>query len=230
MITLILVRPQLAENIGMVARAMLNCGFDQLRLVSPRDGWPQEKASPAAAGADIVLKNAQIFTSVKEAVSDITTLYATTARHRDMEKKAFLLPEAPLPQKESHERIGILFGPEASGLTNKDVTLADALLHIPINPNFSSLNLAQSVYAVCYHFMTQPPSFAPPSNEFSAPKKELFYFLEALESNLEERQFFHPPGKKPLMVQNLKNIFVKASLTSQEIQTLHGVVKALMKK
>ncbi len=226
MTTLILVRPQLGENIGMAARAMLNCGFKKLRLVAPRDGWPNPTAYPASAGADQVLENLQLFDSVEESITDLTYIAASTARNRDMEKPVHCLPEWQLSTAEK-ENMGVLFGAEASGLSNDELNLADALITIPVNPEFPSLNLAQSVYAVCTHLMK--PASSTQKTSSLAPKKDLIYFLETLEHSLDQKNFFRPAGKKPLMKQNLVNIFSKAQLTPQEIQTLHGVLKALMK-
>jgi len=224
MTSIILVRPQLAENIGMVARAMLNFDFDQLRLVHPRDGWPNPQATAAAAGADRVLQHAQVFQSVEEAVSDLSYVYATTARTRDIEKPVQDLSEISANQS---IQTGVLFGAEASGLTNQELALADALLTIQTNPEFSSLNLAQSVVLVC-HQLNQVSKQAPKKIE-AAPKQELHFLLKQLENRLEQKNFFKPIGKKPLMVQNLSAIFTRAGLTSQEIQTLHGVLKTLSK-
>lgn len=226
MTTLILVRPQLGENIGMVARAMLNCGFEKLSLVDPRDGWPNPAAFPAAAGADHVLKNAAVFNTVDESIAACQHVVATTARKRDMEKPVQFLPDWA-ETRPATEHTAILFGAEASGLSNEELNLADTLITIPTNPTFPSLNLAQSVYAVCSQIMDRPKAPAP--LEHLAPKKELTFFLEALESDLDLTGFFHPAHKKPLMRQNIRNIFSKARLTSQEIQTLHGILKALKK-
>ena len=225
MTKIILVRPQLPENIGMVARAMLNFGFDQLRLVDPREGWPHADAYPASAGADTVLDQTTVYKTVAEAVADLSVVYATTARKRDMVKPVIDLPQlAP-----NHEHnIGILFGAEASGLSNQELILADQLITIPTNPTFSSMNLAQTVILVCHHLYQRPQSCA--KETLPASKKELVFLLGQLEQMLDQRDFFKPAGKKPLMLQNLQNIFTRTGLSSQEVQTLHGVFKALMKK
>jgi tRNA/rRNA methyltransferase len=221
---MILVRPQLGENIGMVARGMLNCGFSNLFLVAPRDGWPNPNAFPAAAGADIVLKNVKVFKTVEEAISQFQVVVACTARKRDMEKPNLSLPTWAKKYKKN-EAIAILFGSESSGLSNTELNLADILISIPTNPNFPSLNLAQSVYAVCAQLMEKPPSSS--TRTLVAPKKGLSFFLQTLENALEEKNFFYPADKKKIMLQNINNIFVKAQLTPQEIQTLHGILKAL---
>jgi tRNA/rRNA methyltransferase len=233
----VLVDPQLGENIGMVARAMLNCGLDELRLVRPRDGWPNPAAESAASGADAVLANARLFDSTEAAVADLQRVYASTARSRDQLKPVVTPRQAAAEMRAAMaqgQRVGLLFGPERSGLVNDDVALADAALSVPLNPAFSSLNLAQAVFVVGYEWLLaemEPP--APPARELPlgdtrpATKAELVNFFERLEAALDETGFLYPPEKRPTMVRNLRSLFQRAELTEQEVRTLHGIISAL---
>lgn len=230
----ILVDPQLGENIGMCARAMLNCGLTELRLVRPRDGWPNEAAVSAAAGADRILAEPRLFETTADAVADLQRVYATTARLRDMEKP-LLTPRAAAEglraAEAGGERAGVLFGPERAGLVNDDVALADAAITVPLNPAFSSLNLAQSVLLIGYEWF-QAGAEAPavrltrPGTGI-ASKAELVNFFGRLEQALDETGFLVPVEKRPVMVRNIRNLFTRAELTAQEVQTLHGILSAL---
>ncbi len=232
----ILVEPQLGENIGMVARAMLNCGLTELRLVRPRDGWPSSMAVKAASGADRVLDGARLFDTTREAVADCRQVYASSARPRGMTKPV----ETPRHAAGEMQRaiaagapVGVLFGPERSGLNNDDVALADRILEVPLNPGFASLNLAQAVLLVGYEWF-QKVHEAPPRRQESggappATKRELLEFLERLEVRLDETGFLYPPEKRPGMVRNIRNLFQRADLTEVEVKTLHGIVSALSK-
>jgi tRNA/rRNA methyltransferase len=236
---IILVRPQLVENIGAAARAMMNCNLSELRLVEPRDGWPlispqKERAAAAASGADSILENARLYKTTAEAVSDLNAVYATTARSRDMIKPV-LDPRGAITEIASRpdEKIGLLFGPERTGLINDDLLCAGKIIHIPANPDFSSFNLAQSVLILAYEWLMQaaaaPLQAAPPNPNRSrlATQEELLHMFDHLERELEEGRFFSTEAMKPTMVQNLRNIFLRASLTDQEVRTFRGVITAL---
>jgi tRNA/rRNA methyltransferase len=229
----ILNEPQLAENIGSVARVMANFGLDDLRMVRPRDGWPQDRAWASASGADWPLDNARIFTTLEEAVADLHLLYATTARPREVILPIITPREAAA---NLHAAVGqglntgLLFGGERAGLETHDIALCQAIVTIPIDPRFRSLNLAQAVAINAYEWRTQladrpPPAFrdgAPPANQ--AMMAGLFGHLEG---DLDAAGFFHPEEKKPSMVRNLRAIFSRAMLNEQEVRTLRGVVTAL---
>ena len=234
---IILVAPQLGENIGMAARAMLNCGLTDLRLVSPRDGWPNEAARPAAAGAGLVLESAHVFTTTAAAVADLTLVFASTARPRDMTKETVSPREAAARLHKAAAaggRCGVLFGREAMGLANDDVALADAILSAPLNPGFSSLNLAQAVFAVGYEWLMAgldvvSSELMMPKDTRPATKEELAGLFEHLERELDACGFLHVAEKRPVMVRNLRNLFQRAGLSEQEVRTLRGVISGLVK-
>jgi tRNA/rRNA methyltransferase len=229
----VLVEPQLGENIGTAARAMYNAGLTDLRLVRPRDGWPSEKAQSAASGADIVLEKAQLFGTVEEAIAGLQRVYATTARDRYMVKRV-LTPRAAAAEMRGHmaagEACGILFGPERTGLLNEHIALADTVLTVPLNPAFSSLNLAQAVLLVGYEWFTaedaSPPETFVTGHSKPATKEQLIRFFEHLEEELDRTGFMRNEEKRPSMVRNLRNLFQRAICTEQELRTLHGVVTA----
>jgi len=234
---IILVEPQLGENIGMVARAMLNCGLSDLRIVNPREGWDREKAEKASSGARLVLDRARYYTSTVDAVADLETVYATTARPRDM-VKAMVTPRRAA--QESVElatrdlKTGVLFGKEAKGLHNDDVALADAILHLPLNPAFASLNLAQAVLLIGYEWFTANDDteerYIPQGRGKTArpaTKDEVIGFYEHLERELDASGFLRVEEKRPSMVRNIRNIFARIDLTLQEVQTLRGIVAFL---
>jgi tRNA/rRNA methyltransferase len=230
----ILVGPQLGENIGAAARAMLNAGLTQMRVVRPRDGWPNERAVAAAAGAEAVLENARLFDSTGEAVGDLTRVYATTARHREMIKPVVTARQAALDLRaavQRGERVGLMFGPERAGLTNDDLTLADTLITVPLNPGFSSLNLAQAVLILSYEWFqagegTQGRRLVTNATR-PGSREELLNFFAHLEAALDEVGYFKTAEKRPAMVRTIRNLFARAELTEQEIRTLHGIVKEL---
>jgi len=234
---IILVEPQLGENIGMVCRAMLNCGLIDLRIVNPREGWDRDKAEKASSGASQVLMRARYFTSTKEAVADLETVYATTARPRDMIKPMVTPKKAAVEAVELAERglkTGILFGKEAKGLHNDDVAMADAIMHLPLNPAFASLNLAQAVLLIGYEWFAAsddtPERYIPEGKRKTArpaTKDEVIKFYEHLEDELEESGFLRVEEKRPNMIRNIRNIFARIDLTSQEVQTLRGIVAFL---
>jgi len=234
--SIVLVEPQLGENIGMVARAMLNCGLTRLSLVRPRDGWPNPVAEAAAAGANAVLDGASVHASTRDAVADCRRVYATTARPRGMVKPV-LTPQAAARDMRGLQARGaavaLLFGPERSGLTNDDLVLADRVIAVPLNPAFASLNLAQAVLIIGYEWFqaADPDPGENPARGVGLPaeRAELLNFLARLERALDAGQFFHPPEKRAVMVRNLRNVFLRGDLTDAELRTLHGVVSALLK-
>lgn len=232
---MILVGPQLAENIGAAARAMLNCALHELRLVNPRDGWPNPEALPMASGAGAVLDGIVVFDSVEESIADLRYVLATTTRRRDMVKPQITPAEAAreIRGREARgERCGVLFGPERIGLTNDEVVLADAVLAAPLNPAFSSLNLAQAVLLVAYEWFqtaTEAPSrFLADRGSQTASKGEVLGLFEHLESALDAAGYFRTPETRPTQVRNLRNVFQRAELTEQEVRSLHGVVTMLV--
>jgi tRNA/rRNA methyltransferase len=232
----ILVRPQLGENIGMAARAMLNCGLSTLRLVNPRDGWPNDKAQRAASGADVVLEKAEVFDSVAAAVADLERVVATTARNRELTQR-ILTPRRAAAQVRGWigegERVGILFGPERTGLENDDMVHADTALSIPLNPQFSSLNIAQAVLLVAYEWAAAGEEA--PAERMSdhatrpATKEELQNLFDHLERALDQSGFLRNKDMRPSMVLNLKALLQRAEMTEQEARTFHGVIKFLSK-
>ncbi len=234
----ILVDPQLGENIGMVARAMLNCGLTELRLVRPRDGWPNEAAVAAASGADLVLDGTRLYDTAAAALADLNRVYATTARARDLVKHLVTPRQAAaeiLGALAAGERAGLLFGPERAGLTNDDLALADTLLVVPLNPAFASLNLAMAVLIIGYEWFQAageaaretPPRRLESGGQAPAAKAELMSFFARLEAALDETGFLYPPAKRPGMVRNLRNLFQRLAPTNQDLRTLHGIVSAL---
>lgn len=233
---IILVRPQMAENIGMVARAMMNCTLSELRLVQPREKPTSAKAIAASSGAQEILEQATVYSSLAEAVADVHFVLATTARPRDMTKPVYHPEKAiELCQKQitGGNKVAILFGAERTGLENEELIMADGIVEIPLNPNHCSLNLSQAVLLVGYTWFRQTRdhdnTHLAMGGSRQATKKELDVFLSHLESVLDERGYFRLPAKKERMQRNLRNIFTRAGLTGAEIKTLHGVVIDLMK-
>jgi tRNA/rRNA methyltransferase len=229
----ILVEPQLGENIGTAARAMYNCGLTELRLVKPRDGWPSDKAVAAASGADVVLESARLFGRVEDAIADLRHVYATTARNRYMVKRILTPRQAAGEMRRflaAGEGCGLLFGPERTGLVNDHIALADAVLSVPLNPAFSSLNLAQAVLLIGYEWFAAgdatPGEMLHTGQSRPATKEELLSFFEHLEDELDRNGFMKNAEKRPSMVRNLRNLFQRANCTEQELRTLHGVVTA----
>jgi tRNA/rRNA methyltransferase len=234
--TIILVRPQLGENIGMAARAMLNCGLSSLRLVSPRDGWPNPKAQRAASGADVVLDKARVFASVGEAVADLERVLATTARNRELVQRIVTPRRAAVEMRDWIGRgatVGILFGPERAGLTNDDMVHADTALSIPLNPQFSSLNVAQAVLLVAYEWLSStdeaPAERMADHATRPATKEELANLFIHLERALDQSGFLRHKAMRPAMVHNLRALLQRAAMTEQEVRSFHGVIKYLAK-
>jgi len=230
---IILNAPQLAENIGAVARVMANFGLSELRLVNPRDGWPQERAWASASGADWPLDNAQLFTSVEDAIADLQRVYATTARPRELQLPILTPRVAAAKLAEAvadGERVGLLFGAERAGLETADIALCQAVVTLPIDPRFRSLNLGQAVAINAYEWRMTVEDAAPKIFRETYPPADgaaMLGLFEHLERELDEAGFFHPPEKRPSMVQNLRSALGKAHLSVQEVRTFRGVVTAL---
>ncbi len=232
---IILVEPQMGENIGMVARAMANFGLADLRLVNPRDGWPNEKAQAAASKADHVIEGTQVFATLEEAIADLNFVYATTARSRDNYKpvRAPVFAAQTLRSRfRAGEATGILFGRERWGLTNEEVALADEIVTFPVNPAFASLNIAQAVLLMSYEWMKSGMEDleAVPFQALEqrpSTKEQLFGLFDQLEEALDSRNYFHPLSKKPKMVDNLRAVLSRRAFTEQEISVLRGVISSL---
>lgn len=229
----ILVEPQLGENIGAAARVMANFGLSRLRLVAPKQGWPNPKAHMMAAGADRVLESAVLYDTLKDAIADCTKVLACTARAHD-QAKPVLSPEAAAatlaPPVAAGETVAVVFGRERNGLENEEVGLADAIVTFPVNPAFASLNLAQAVSVVSYEWFKLTGTglpFAMPVRSQPAPKEQLLAFFADLERELETVEFFRPAEKRETMTINLRNIFSRMQPSRQDIQTLHGVIMAI---
>ena len=231
----ILVRPQMGENIGAAARAMKNFGLNQMRIVDPRDGWPNPKAQAMSSRADDILDNAVLYDDTPAAVADLEAVYATTARSREMEKPCLTPREAVADMRQrlaSGQKVAIMFGAEKAGLDNDDTTLAQNIIQIPANPAFSSLNLGQAVLLVAYEwFISGPvPEVEAAGDSVPVTLDELYFFENRLEDELTRAGFLKPPEKRPSMMRNLRNIFRRADLTGQEVRSLHGVISALIRR
>ena len=232
----ILVEPQLGENIGTAARAMLNFGLTDLRLVRPRTGWKNDKTFAAASGAKRVLTEARLFESTEAAIANLHNVYASTGRPRDMVQRTISPSTAGRAMRMdalSGSSSGVLFGPERSGLTNDDLSLADVLITVPANPAFRSLNLAMAVLLIGYEWFVQPDqnsdlSALTMSGTRSANKSELQGFFDHLEGALDDCGFLRVQEMRPHMVRNIRNIFQRAQLTEQEVRTLRGIISGLV--
>jgi tRNA/rRNA methyltransferase len=231
----ILVEPQLGENIGMAARAMGNFALTRLRIVKPRDGWPNIAAQRAAAGADHILNHAELFDTVEQAVADLTLLFATTARAHD-QAKPVVGPQAAAQEIVSHLATGsggagILFGRERAGLMNEEVALANRIITFPVNPGFASLNLAQAVLLMGYEWFKLATGaalpFVMPERSEPASQHQMQAFFENLVRELDRVEFLRPAEKRETMLVNLRNIFTRMDPTKQDMHTLHGVVMAI---
>ncbi|WP_417814654.1 RNA methyltransferase [Thalassospira alkalitolerans] len=231
---IILIEPQLGENIGKAARAMLNCGLVDLRLVRPRDGWPSAAATANASGADIVVDNAKLFDREEDALADLNRVYVTTARTRDAIKPVFT-PRGLAPELRANvargEKVGVLFGPERTGVRNEHVSMADAVITVPLNPGFTSLNLAQAVLLIGYEWWqagVAVPEYQMLMNDtFPATRDEIELMFGHLETELDQSGFFRVEAKKPPMMRNIRNIFNRSNLTHQEVQTVRGMIVAM---
>jgi tRNA/rRNA methyltransferase len=232
---IILVEPQLGENIGMVARAMANFGLAELRLVSPRDGWPNEKARSAASKADHVIDETQVFETLEDAIRDLNFVYATTARERYGFKpvRSPVTAASTLRSKfRGGEKTGILFGRERWGLTNEEVALADEIVTFPVNPAFASLNIAQAVLLMSYEWMKSGMEDLDDTRfeavqQRPSTKEQVFGLFEHIEEALDARGYFHPAEKKPKMVDNLRAVLSRRGFSEQEISVFRGVINSL---
>lgn len=234
---IILVEPQLAENIGMAARAMKNCALSELRLVSPREDYLSPKAMSASSNSEEILQNAKIYSSTSEAVSDLQYVLATTARHRDQTKLVFNADAGAAAVAERSligEKCGFMFGPERTGLRNEDVSLADAIINVPLNPQHCSLNLSQAVLLIGYEFykttIKQIPSQMVTNHTSIADKEKVLLFCRHIESKLQHFANYQDDNKKEKLIINLRNIFTRAELTEQELNTLYGIINYLSAK
>lgn len=231
---IVLVDPQMGENIGAAARAMLNCGLDRLRIVNPRDGWPNERADAMSAGALEIMPPVEVFATTEEALADCHYVIATTARQRGM-VKPILTPRAAgtelARRQKSGERTALLFGAERSGLTNDDTALAHAIVTIPLNPHFSSLNLGQAVLLLAYEWSLNhddtPATQLPTGDTAPATHDQLVELCARMEVEMERGGFFRSPDQRPTIVRNLLNMFFRAHMTEQETRTFHGIITAL---
>ena len=229
---IVLVRPQLGENIGKAARAMLNFGLTELRLVDPRDGWPNPSAGPAAAGANDVLQHAQVFPTLGGAVADCAHVYATTVRKRGVTKPVLTPEQAALDIHREPGRSAIVFGPERSGLESDDVALARAIITVPINPEFASLNLAQAVILCAYEWSKQAGLVQPTSEELlpPAPQAELEGLIAQLNAMLEPRGYYFPNSRADATRLTLRSLLTKPGWNHLEVRTLRGVLSTLQRK
>lgn len=236
---MVLVRPQMAENIGAAARAMRNFGLERMRLVSPRDGWPNPKAVAMASGAGTVLEGAGLFATTAEAIADCTRIYATTARRRDLVKPV-MTPEAAMDEARAlcaaGQRVAVLFGPERAGLENDDLAPANAIVTVPVDPAFYSLNLAQCVLLMAYEWRRSAPpapDTAPddaPGGAEMATAGEVALLGDHFEERLDAAGFYFPPEKAPGMKRNLRAMLARWGLTRAELQTLHGILRQLARR
>ena len=237
--SIILIEPQLGENIGSTSRAMLNFGVSDLRLVNPRDGWPNTKANAMAAGAlEDKNFNVTLYDNIKDATADISYLLATTARIRDMNKPVFNTKdgiEKLIHVQNMGNKTAIIFGGEKSGLNNQDLVKADALINIHNNKNFSSINLSMSVLIICYEWFLNTSKNNKLGNiktnkqEIMPSKNELNYFIDRLISILDNSDFFNPDEKRKVMINNIEAIFTRNNLTLQELNTLHGILSSIIR-
>ncbi len=228
---IVLVRPQLGQNIGKAARAMLNFGLTDLRLVAPRDGWPNPEAGPAASGADIVLERARVYDSLAEATADCAHVYATTVRKRGVTKPVVTPEQAARQIHTEQGGTAILFGPERSGLETDDVAVARTIITVPINPEFGSLNLAQAVILCAYEWSKGETLAQPPATELEppAPQAELDGLIGHLDAMLDDAGFFFPPDRVPTTKRTIRSMLSKPGWNSQEVRTLRGILSALEK-
>jgi tRNA/rRNA methyltransferase len=231
----VLVEPQLGENIGMVARAMANFGLSELRLVNPRDGWPSEKARSAASKADHVIDGAKVYATLEEAIADLNFVYATTARERygfKPVRSPVVAAQTLKARYDGGEKVGVLYGREKSGLSNEEVALADEIVTFPVNPAFASLNIAQAVLLMSYEWMKtsiEADDHTPFTalDQEPATKDQLFGLFDHIEEALDARGFFRPAAKKPKMIDNLRAVLSRRAFTAPEIKVMRGVISSL---
>lgn len=234
---IILVTPQLGENIGMAARAMLNCGLSHMRLVAPRDGWPNEKGISAASGAFDLMPQIQVFDTTSDAIADCNFIYATSGKLRHMAKPVYTGDAAAADMKErveSGQKVAVLFGAERTGLLNEDLMLGNAFLNFPTNPDFSSLNLSQAVLLVAYEWLKAHDETAPRRYETQehppATMKEMEEFMVRLEHEIGTRGFFQSADMRPAVMRNLQTMLRRAEMSAQDIRTFHGIISILIGK
>ena len=229
---IILCRPQLGENIGKAARAMLNFGLTEMRLVAPRDGWPNPNAGPAASGADIVLAKAQVFPTLSEATADIAHVFATTVRKRGVTKPVITPEVAAREVLGNTGRSAILFGAERSGLESDEVNVARAIITVPINPEFGSLNLAQAVILCAYEWSKTQTLSSPPKTDLEPPATqfELDGLIAQLDAMLEPLSYFTPIDRAPVTRRTLRNLLTKPAWNALEVRTLRGVLTTLNRR
>ena len=227
---IVLVRPQLGQNIGKAARAMLNFGLTEMRLVSPRDGWPNPEAGPAASGADAVLEHARLFDSVADAIADCSIVFASTVRRRDLVMPVVAPADMAGQIAAATSRCAILFGPERAGLETEDVALANSIVTVPINPEFGSLNLAQAVILLAYEWSRQSELAQPTVKDLEpqAPHGELDGLIKQLNDELETKGYFYPPSRTQATKNTLRTIFTKTGWSSREVKAIRGIIRALV--
>ncbi|MXO71703.1 RNA methyltransferase [Alteraurantiacibacter buctensis] len=227
----VLVRPQLGENIGKAARAMLNFGLTEMRLVAPRDGWPNPAAGPAASGADVVLERAQVFETTAEAVADCANVYATTVRKRGVTKEVVTPEQAAQEVATQPGRSAFLFGPERSGLETADVALARKILTVPINPEFGSLNLAQAVILCAYEWSKRQALVQPTVEDIlpPAPQEELEGLIIQMEEALDQRGYFRPAARAEASRLTMRNVLTRPGWNHLEVRTMRGIMRYLVK-
>lgn len=235
-IVVILVRPQMGENIGAAARAMMNFGITDLRLVAPRDGWPNQAAIDMSAGAFEHMPEPHIFKTLPESLHDCHFSYATTARARDMNKQSYIAQDAASDALKRHnegQKVAFIFGPERTGLENEDLSYCNALVHIPTHPDFSSINLGQSVLLMCYQLLIEksPQNMAQSDKKHEpAPQNELQNLFSRLEEQLDDTSFFKNDDLRSSALKNIRNLFLRAEPSEQEVKTFHGIIRALTTK
>jgi tRNA/rRNA methyltransferase len=233
---IVLVEPQLSENIGTAARAMANFGLSDLRLVNPREGWPSDKARSAAAGADHVIDGARVYATLEEALAGLTFVYATTARSREIIKPVVGPHEAAAATQAriaAGGAVGVLYGRERSGLTNEHISLADEIVTLPVNPQFSSLNIAQAVLIFAYEWRLISAGDALPFGgevREQAPREQVVGMFEHLERALDDAGFFRQSEKRPHITLVIRNFLQRAQLSEQEVRTLRGMIAALERR
>lgn len=227
---IVLVHPQLGQNIGKAARAMLNFGLTEMRLVAPRDGWPNPDAGPSASGANVVLEQALVFDTVHDAIADCSTVFASTVRRRDLVMPV-VGPEAMADQiVAASGRSAILFGAERSGLSTEDVALAHSIVTVPINPEFGSLNLAQAVILLAYEWSKRAALAQPTAKDVEPPADhgEVNGLITHLDQELEAKGYFHPPSRTQATKNTLRTIFTKTGWSSREVKAVRGIIRALV--
>ena len=227
---IVLVRPQLGENIGKAARAMLNFGLTDLRLVAPRDGWPNPSAGPAASGADVVLERARVFETVAEAIADCPFVYATTVRKRGLVVPVISPEDAGREIRANWGPSAVLFGAERSGLETEEAALAGKIVTVPVNPAFRSLNLAQAVILIAYEWAKNGTLAVPTESgpaEPTAPHEHLEGLIQQVYGALDAADYFHPPDRTPTTMNTIRTILTKPGWSTREIQALRGIVRAL---